>query len=119
MRPYYYSDFLSNYVKVFFTDKNYPLDLSFLDELYHYIALNKDTCINKYGEFLESTVHSKIVLDYLLNYYAYQSRDVKKYTFLSDFLQHINAVNHSANLLEDNTFAFRMFRTLYETHAMN
>ena len=119
MRPYYYSDFLSNYVKVFFTDKNYPLDLSFIDELYHYIAVNKDQCINKYGEFLESTIHSKIVIDYLLNYYSYQNIDVKKYAFLYELLNNIKTNYQASNLLEDNSFAFRMFRSLYETHTMN
>jgi hypothetical protein len=119
MRPYYYSDFLSNYVKVFFTDKNYPLELSFLDELYHFIALNKEQCINKYGEFLESTIHSKVVLDYLLNYYTFQKNDVKKYQFLYEFMKTIQSENHVDNLLADNSFAFRMFRSLYETHAMN
>ena len=70
MRPYLYSEFLSTYVKSIFTDRNVPVNEQFLEELYAYISANKDTCVNKYGEFLESTIHASVVFNYLKDYFV-------------------------------------------------
>lgn len=119
MRPYFYSDFLSTYVKVFFTDKKYPLDKQFLDELFHFIQINPDGCINSCGEFLESTIHANVVIEYLMHYFYVEKNDTEKYAFLYEYAKTKNIRFISGNLLEDKFYAFRMMRNLYETYTLN
>ena len=119
MRPYFYSDFLSTYVKVFFTDKKFPLDKQFLEELYDFIQLNPNGCINSCGEFLESTIHANIVIEYLMYYFYTEKGDQDKYIYLYEFAKNKNVRFISGNLLKDHFYAFRMMRNLYETHTLN
>lgn len=119
MKPYYYSDFLSNYVKVFFTDKNFPLDKTFLDELFFYIQNNQDSCVNHYGEFLESTIHMNIVVQYLIDYFSEEKNDLDKYVYLNEFAKSKDLKKLSANLLSEKQYAFRLMKHFYETHTLN
>ena len=119
MKPYYYSDFLSNYVKVFFTDKNFPLDKTFLDELFYYIQNNQDSCVNHYGEFLESTIHINVVVQYLKSYFYEDKNDYDKYVYLKEFEQAKNLKNISGNLLSEKQYVFRLMKYYYETYTLN
>lgn len=119
MRPYFYSDFLSTYVKSMFSDKNVPVNEQFLDELYAYIVVNKDTCVNKYGEFLESTIHASIVFNYLKQYFIQDKLDNEKYTFLVRLESEKQLKSLQANLLHGGIFSSRIHKALYETHALN
>ncbi len=118
MRPYFYSDFLSTYVKSIFSDRNVPVNEQFLEELYAYIFANKDTCVNKYGEFLESTIHASIVFNYLKNYFI-QDIDNEKYTFLVRLASEKQLKSLTANLLYGGDFTNRIQKALYETYALN
>ena len=119
MRPYLYSDFLSTYVKSIFTDRNIPVNEQFLEELYAYISANKDTCVNKYGEFLESTIHATVVFNYLKHYFIHDRLDNEKYTFLVCLASEKQVKSLSANLLYSGDFTNRIQRALYETYALN
>jgi hypothetical protein len=119
MKPYYYSDFLSNYVKNYFTEENNSCDEQFIDELYHYIYHNPTTCIDKYGEFLHSTVHSSIVLNHLLDYYSNVNYDVFKVNYLKEYIQTNKIQDLNGNLLEEKLFVHRIMKSLYETHTLN
>jgi hypothetical protein len=119
MKPYFYSEFLSNYVKVFFTDKNFPLDKTFLEELFIYIFNNPQSSINHYGEFLESTVHINIVVQYLKNYFYAEKNDTEKYAFLLEYEKLYNIKSISGNLLNEKIFAFRLVKHFYETYTLN
>ena len=119
MRPYYYSDFLSTYVKSMFSDRNVPVNEQFLEELYAYIVAHKDSCINKYGEFLESTIHASIVFNYLKHYFIQDKLDNEKYTFLVRLASEKQLKSLSANLLYGGDFTNRIQKALYETYALN
>jgi hypothetical protein len=119
MKPYYYSDFLSTYVKVFFTDKNYPLDKTFLEELFIYIKLNSESCFNHYGEFLESTIHINVIVQYLKSYFYSEKNEIDKYAFLVEYENSKNFKNLSANLLDEKVYAFRLMKHFYETFTLN
>lgn len=119
MKPYYYSEFLSTYVKVFFTDKNYPLDKTFLEELFFYIQNNPDSCVNHYGEFLESTVHMNVIVQYLKSFFYVERNDIEKYAFLEEFEKVKNIKALSGNLLSEKIYAFRLMKHFYETHTLN
>jgi hypothetical protein len=119
MKPYYYSDFLSSYVKNYFTEENNTCDEQFIDELYHYIYHNPSTCIDKYGEFLHSTIHSSIVLNHLLDYYSNVSYDSFKAYYLQEFIQTNKIKELKGNLLGEKMFVHRIMKNLYETHTLN
>jgi len=119
MKPYLYSDFLSTYVKSIFSDRNVPVNEQFLEELYAFITVHKDTCVNKYGEFLESTIHASVVFDYLKHYFIHDRLDNKKYTFLVRLASEKQLKSLSANLLFTIDFTNRIQRALYETYALN
>jgi hypothetical protein len=119
MRPYLYSDFLSTYVKSIFSDRNVPVNEQFLEELYAYISANKDTCVNKYGEFLESTIHATVVFNYLKHYFIHDCLDNEKYSFLVRLASEKQLKSLSANLLYTGDFTNRIERALYETYALN
>jgi hypothetical protein len=119
MKPYFYSEFLSNYVKHLFTDRRSNDSDEFIDELFHYIKMNPDSCINKYGEFLESTIHATIVFNFLIHFFNEISLEHEKADYLLKLSDKLNLSKRNVNLLKDTYFGFRIMKNLYETHNLN
>lgn len=118
MKPHFYSDFISSYSREYFTKVGPEIDTHFLDELYHYIILNPDACVNVYGEFLESTIHATIIFNYLKDFYLSVNQN-NEYLVLCKLQDKKKLDSLSKNLLDNQYLAKRAMREMYETHTLN